>query len=159
MKVCLFSRSMQLDWTPHLCTTTGFDIPTGRAQNMEPFQGEELQLTFLIFPHLALHPRNRVITRNEAPDWPTKEQNDHMDLNVSIYTVCNCVQLKTSFFLSSFDRVGYLSGAGSDYAAFVHYLGITSMDISYTYDRVRKKSSLTCCLWLKESFLTCECCA
>jgi len=35
--------------------------------------------------------------------------------------------------------VGYLSGAGSDYAAFVHYLGITSMDIAYTYDRVRPR--------------------
>lgn len=38
--------------------------------------------------------------------------------------------------LISSDRLGYLTGAGSDYAAFVHYLGITSMDISYTYDRV-----------------------
>lgn len=32
--------------------------------------------------------------------------------------------------------MGYLTGAGSDYAAFVHYLGITAMDMSYTYDRV-----------------------
>ncbi|XP_030647261.1 aminopeptidase NAALADL1 [Chanos chanos] len=31
-------------------------------------------------------------------------------------------------------NVRYLTGAGSDYAAFMHYLGITSMDISYTYD-------------------------
>uniref|UniRef100_A0A671KF74 Si:ch211-214j8.1 n=1 Tax=Sinocyclocheilus anshuiensis TaxID=1608454 RepID=A0A671KF74_9TELE len=30
--------------------------------------------------------------------------------------------------------VGFLTGAGSDYAAFMHYLGITSMDISYYYD-------------------------
>uniref|UniRef100_A0A3P9NTT9 Aminopeptidase NAALADL1 n=1 Tax=Poecilia reticulata TaxID=8081 RepID=A0A3P9NTT9_POERE len=35
-------------------------------------------------------------------------------------------------------RVGYLTGAGSDYAAFVHYLGIASIDMSYTYDKVRK---------------------
>ncbi len=41
-----------------------------------------------------------------------------------------------SFFLSSFDSMGYLTGAGSDYAPFVHYLGITSMDIAYTYDSV-----------------------
>lgn len=34
--------------------------------------------------------------------------------------------------------MGYLTGAGSDYAAFVHYLGITSVDMSYTYDRVWK---------------------
>lgn len=33
--------------------------------------------------------------------------------------------------------MGYLTGAGSDYAAFMHYLGISSMDIAYTYDRVR----------------------
>uniref|UniRef100_A0A8C8SUE2 Aminopeptidase NAALADL1 n=1 Tax=Pelusios castaneus TaxID=367368 RepID=A0A8C8SUE2_9SAUR len=26
-------------------------------------------------------------------------------------------------------------GAGSDYASFIHYLGITSMDLAYTYDR------------------------
>lgn len=35
-------------------------------------------------------------------------------------------------------RLGYLTGAGSDYAAFVHYLGITSVDMSYTYDGVWK---------------------
>ncbi|KAG7282418.1 hypothetical protein CRUP_029739 [Coryphaenoides rupestris] len=39
-------------------------------------------------------------------------------------------------------RVGYLSGAGSDYAAFVHYLGITSMDISYTYDRTKTNARI-----------------
>ncbi|XP_070759761.1 aminopeptidase NAALADL1 [Enoplosus armatus] len=39
-------------------------------------------------------------------------------------------------------RVGYLSGAGSDYAAFVHYLGITSMDISYTYDRSKTNARI-----------------
>lgn len=38
--------------------------------------------------------------------------------------------------------MGYLSGAGSDYAAFVHYLGITSMDISYTYDRSKTKARI-----------------
>lgn len=36
--------------------------------------------------------------------------------------------------------MGYLTGAGSDYAAFMHYLGISSMDIAYTYDRVRPRS-------------------
>lgn len=39
-------------------------------------------------------------------------------------------------------RVGYLTGAGSDYAAFVHHLGITSMDMSYTFDR-RKTTART----------------
>ncbi|XP_023679806.2 aminopeptidase NAALADL1 [Paramormyrops kingsleyae] len=32
-------------------------------------------------------------------------------------------------------NVGFLTGAGSDYAAFMHFLGITSMDISHAYDR------------------------
>lgn len=36
--------------------------------------------------------------------------------------------------------MGFLTGAGSDYAAFIHFLGITSMDISYTYDRVRHET-------------------
>ncbi|KAK5870874.1 hypothetical protein PBY51_003784 [Eleginops maclovinus] len=39
-------------------------------------------------------------------------------------------------------KVGYLSGAGSDYAAFVHYLGITSIDISYTYDRSKTNARI-----------------
>lgn len=32
-------------------------------------------------------------------------------------------------------------GAGSDYASFIHYLGITSMDLAYTYDRVTSLSA------------------
>ncbi|CAK6959838.1 aminopeptidase NAALADL1 [Scomber scombrus] len=39
-------------------------------------------------------------------------------------------------------KMGYLTGAGSDYAAFVHYLGITSMDISYTYDRTKTNARI-----------------
>uniref|UniRef100_A0A7N6AXH8 Uncharacterized protein n=1 Tax=Anabas testudineus TaxID=64144 RepID=A0A7N6AXH8_ANATE len=39
-------------------------------------------------------------------------------------------------------RIGYLTGAGSDYAAFAHYLGITSMDISYTYDRSKTNARI-----------------
>ncbi|XP_043967032.1 aminopeptidase NAALADL1 [Gambusia affinis] len=39
-------------------------------------------------------------------------------------------------------RVGYLNGAGSDYAAFVHYLGITSIDMSYTYDRSKTNARI-----------------
>uniref|UniRef100_A0A8C5HLM7 Aminopeptidase NAALADL1 n=1 Tax=Gouania willdenowi TaxID=441366 RepID=A0A8C5HLM7_GOUWI len=38
--------------------------------------------------------------------------------------------------------VGYLSGAGSDYAPFVHYLGIASMDLSYTYDRSKTNARI-----------------
>ncbi|XP_061585549.1 aminopeptidase NAALADL1 [Cololabis saira] len=39
-------------------------------------------------------------------------------------------------------RLGYLTGAGSDYAAFVHHLGIASMDISYTYDRSKTNARI-----------------
>ncbi|XP_053181997.1 aminopeptidase NAALADL1 [Scomber japonicus] len=39
-------------------------------------------------------------------------------------------------------KMGYLTGAGSDYAAFVHYLGITSMDIAYTYDRTKTSARI-----------------
>ncbi|XP_072520941.1 aminopeptidase NAALADL1 [Salminus brasiliensis] len=39
-------------------------------------------------------------------------------------------------------NVGYLTGAGSDYASFIHYLGITSMDISYTYDRSKTRARI-----------------
>ncbi|XP_044304287.1 aminopeptidase NAALADL1 [Varanus komodoensis] len=33
-------------------------------------------------------------------------------------------------------------GAGSDFAAFIHYLGITSMDIAYTYDRSKTSARI-----------------
>ncbi|GLD54291.1 N-acetylated-alpha-linked acidic dipeptidase-like protein [Lates japonicus] len=49
---------------------------------------------------------------------------------------------KTSPAHGTIPRMGYLSGAGSDYAAFVHYLGITSMDISYTYDRSKTNARI-----------------
>ncbi|XP_016413635.1 aminopeptidase NAALADL1 [Sinocyclocheilus rhinocerous] len=39
-------------------------------------------------------------------------------------------------------NVGFLTGAGSDYAAFMHYLGITSMDISYYYDRSKTRARI-----------------
>lgn len=34
-------------------------------------------------------------------------------------------------------------GAGSDYAPFIHFLGISSMDIAYTYDRVSSTPSVS----------------
>lgn len=34
-------------------------------------------------------------------------------------------------------------GAGSDYASFIHFLGITSMDLAYTYDRVSRVFHIT----------------
>lgn len=39
-------------------------------------------------------------------------------------------------------NVGFLTGAGSDYAAFIHYLGITSMDISYYYDQSKTRARI-----------------
>ncbi|KAL0979845.1 hypothetical protein UPYG_G00190570 [Umbra pygmaea] len=39
-------------------------------------------------------------------------------------------------------NVGFLTGAGSDYAGFIHFLGVTSMDISYTYDRSKTSARI-----------------
>ncbi|XP_066511158.1 aminopeptidase NAALADL1-like [Hoplias malabaricus] len=49
---------------------------------------------------------------------------------------------KTSPTYGVIPNVGYLTGAGSDYASFIHYLGISSMDISYTYDRSKTKARI-----------------
>ncbi|XP_070821010.1 aminopeptidase NAALADL1 [Chaetodon trifascialis] len=49
---------------------------------------------------------------------------------------------RTSPTHGTIPKMGYLTGAGSDYAAFVHYLGITSMDISYTYDRSKTNARI-----------------
>lgn len=49
---------------------------------------------------------------------------------------------KTSPTHGVIPKIGYLTGAGSDYAAFVHYLGISSMDISYTYDRTKTRARI-----------------
>ncbi|XP_069036371.1 aminopeptidase NAALADL1-like [Lepisosteus oculatus] len=38
--------------------------------------------------------------------------------------------------------MGYLTGAGSDYASFMHFLGITSMDVSYTYDKTKTRARI-----------------
>ncbi|XP_061115518.1 aminopeptidase NAALADL1 [Conger conger] len=39
-------------------------------------------------------------------------------------------------------NVAFLTGAGSDYGPFFHFLGITAMDISYTYDRSKTKARI-----------------
>uniref|UniRef100_A0AAR2LXB8 Peptidase M28 domain-containing protein n=1 Tax=Pygocentrus nattereri TaxID=42514 RepID=A0AAR2LXB8_PYGNA len=49
---------------------------------------------------------------------------------------------KTSPTYGLIPDVGYLTGAGSDYAPFIHYLGISSMDISYTYDRSKTRARI-----------------
>lgn len=58
------------------------------------------------------------------------------DTRQYVFSYVYLMYVSVVVFFSFFVRMGYLSGAGSDYAAFVHYLGIASMDISYTYDRV-----------------------
>lgn len=42
LKDYLIFRSMHLDWTQHLCMTTGLNFPTGQAQSTESFPGNEL---------------------------------------------------------------------------------------------------------------------
>ncbi|KAJ8285530.1 hypothetical protein GJAV_G00027880 [Gymnothorax javanicus] len=39
-------------------------------------------------------------------------------------------------------NVAFITGAGSDYAPFFHFLGITSMDIAYTYDRSKTNARI-----------------
>ncbi|XP_055367987.1 aminopeptidase NAALADL1 isoform X3 [Betta splendens] len=47
---------------------------------------------------------------------------------------------RTSPALGLIPRLGHITGAGSDYAAFVHYLGITAMDFSHAYDRTKSSA-------------------
>ncbi|KAK7164436.1 hypothetical protein R3I94_002979 [Phoxinus phoxinus] len=49
---------------------------------------------------------------------------------------------RTSPIYGVIPNVGFLTGAGSDYAAFMHYLGVTSMDISYYYDRSKTRARI-----------------
>ncbi|KAM9858428.1 aminopeptidase NAALADL1 [Aulostomus maculatus] len=49
---------------------------------------------------------------------------------------------RTSPTYGPIPSVGFLTAEGSDYAAFVHYLGITSIDMSYTYDKTRTKARI-----------------
>uniref|UniRef100_A0AAY4ATI2 Aminopeptidase NAALADL1 n=1 Tax=Denticeps clupeoides TaxID=299321 RepID=A0AAY4ATI2_9TELE len=61
----------------------------------------------------------------------------NVDISVFGRYAFHCI---SQFLLQNF--VGHLTGAGSDYAAFIHFLGITSMDISYTYDRSKTKARI-----------------
>ncbi|TRY54448.1 hypothetical protein DNTS_023713 [Danionella cerebrum] len=49
---------------------------------------------------------------------------------------------RTSATYGVIPNVGFLTGAGSDYAAFMHYLGITSVDFSYDYDRSKTRAGI-----------------
>ncbi|XP_051901141.1 aminopeptidase NAALADL1 [Pristis pectinata] len=63
----------------------------------------------------------------------------HQDL--SVYSNWMRHSNRTSPRHGIIPHVGTL-GAGSDYASFFHYLGISSMDIAYTYDRSATKARI-----------------
>lgn len=62
--------------------------------------------------------------------------------STSVYDTWKRHSNRTSPTHGVIPRLGYLSGAGSDYAAFVHYLGISSIDMSYTYDRSKTNARI-----------------
>ncbi|XP_029961254.1 aminopeptidase NAALADL1-like [Salarias fasciatus] len=62
--------------------------------------------------------------------------------SLSVYENWKLFTNRTSPTHGVIPRVGFLSGAGSDYAAFVHYLGIASIDLSYTYDRSKTNARI-----------------
>ncbi|XP_067831848.1 aminopeptidase NAALADL1 [Heptranchias perlo] len=63
----------------------------------------------------------------------------HRDL--SVYDNWMKHSNRTSPLHGAIPNMGTL-GAGSDYAPFFHYLGISSMDIAYTYDRSKTKARI-----------------
>uniref|UniRef100_A0AAQ6ARD7 Aminopeptidase NAALADL1 n=1 Tax=Amphiprion ocellaris TaxID=80972 RepID=A0AAQ6ARD7_AMPOC len=62
--------------------------------------------------------------------------------STSVYEAWKLHSNRTSPTHGVIPRLGYLTGAGSDYAAFVHYLGISSIDMSYTYDRSKTNARI-----------------
>ncbi|XP_077378479.1 aminopeptidase NAALADL1 isoform X2 [Festucalex cinctus] len=62
--------------------------------------------------------------------------------SMSVYDKWICYSNRTSPVYGLIPSLGYLTGAGSDYAPFVHYLGITSLDISYTFDRTKTRARI-----------------
>ncbi|XP_059193512.1 aminopeptidase NAALADL1-like [Centropristis striata] len=60
--------------------------------------------------------------------------------SISLYENWKRFSSRTSPAHGHIPRVGYLSGSLSDFAAFVHYLGITSMDINYTFNPNKTKA-------------------
>ncbi|XP_062874192.1 aminopeptidase NAALADL1 [Trichomycterus rosablanca] len=62
--------------------------------------------------------------------------------SVSVYKNWMQYSNRTSPTYGTIPNMRYLTGAGSDYAGFIHYLGITSMDISYTYDKSKTRARI-----------------
>lgn len=72
----------------------------------------------------------------------SKEVKAPGESSTSVYDTWKRHSNRTSPTHGVIPRLGYLSGAGSDYAAFVHYLGISSIDMSYTYDRSKTNARI-----------------
>ncbi|XP_023120365.2 aminopeptidase NAALADL1 [Amphiprion ocellaris] len=72
----------------------------------------------------------------------SKEVNAPGESSTSVYEAWKLHSNRTSPTHGVIPRLGYLTGAGSDYAAFVHYLGISSIDMSYTYDRSKTNARI-----------------
>ncbi|XP_041644155.1 aminopeptidase NAALADL1 [Cheilinus undulatus] len=70
------------------------------------------------------------------------KQVDAPGTSMSVYDNWKKYSNRTSPEHGVIPRMGYLSGAGSDYAPFVHYLGISSIDMSYTYDRTKTNARI-----------------
>ncbi|XP_077418372.1 aminopeptidase NAALADL1 isoform X2 [Vanacampus margaritifer] len=62
--------------------------------------------------------------------------------SMSVYDKWIRYSNRTSPVYGLIPSLRYLTGAGSDYAPFVHYLGITSLDISYTFDRTKTSARI-----------------
>uniref|UniRef100_A0A3B5AUI8 Aminopeptidase NAALADL1 n=1 Tax=Stegastes partitus TaxID=144197 RepID=A0A3B5AUI8_9TELE len=72
----------------------------------------------------------------------TKEVSAPGEASTSVYDAWIRHSNRTSPTHGLIPKLGYLTGAGSDYAAFVHYLGISSIDMSYTYDRSKTNARI-----------------
>ncbi|KAL8183935.1 UNVERIFIED_CONTAM: N-acetylated-alpha-linked acidic dipeptidase-like protein [Gekko kuhli] len=71
----------------------------------------------------------------------TKQVQTPGDNSIPVYDNWKLHFNRNSSFYGVIPSLGSL-GAGSDYAPFVHYLGITSMDIAYTYDRSKTSARI-----------------
>uniref|UniRef100_A0A3Q1G8E3 Aminopeptidase NAALADL1 n=1 Tax=Acanthochromis polyacanthus TaxID=80966 RepID=A0A3Q1G8E3_9TELE len=72
----------------------------------------------------------------------SKEVSAPGESSTNVYETWKRHYNRTSGIHGVIPRLGYLTGAGSDYAAFVHYLGISSIDMSYTYDRSKTNARI-----------------
>lgn len=143
MQYIIIIRWRYPDQTPYPFTVTGCNTPIGRVPRMESFPSacfHVICLSFfrwwIFFKHSALHQWIFGSCFLATNPFSVLVADDIM-VNYRWCSACWLLRM------CCFGSMGYLTGAGSDYAAFMHYLGITSMDISYTYDRVSTKQDST----------------